>query len=54
MEDFEVVTKWFYKNHVVLNSGKCHFMCPGKNLESETFFYNNPKSKTATKRKFWE
>ena len=22
--DFEMVTKWFYKNYMVLNSGKCH------------------------------
>ena len=24
---------------MVLNSGKCHFMCLGKNAEYETFFY---------------
>ena len=29
--DFQTVTKWFYENYMVLNSGKCHFMCLGKN-----------------------
>ena len=28
-EDIEIVTKWFYKNYMVLNSGKCHFMYLG-------------------------
>ena len=28
-QDFEIVTKWFYENYMVLNSGKCHFMCLG-------------------------
>ena len=23
-QDFEIVAKWFYKNYMVLNSGKCH------------------------------
>ena len=27
--DFQIVTKWFYENHMVLNSGKCYFMCLG-------------------------
>ena len=28
-EDIEIVTKWFYENYMVLNSGKCHFMYLG-------------------------
>ena len=24
-QDFGKVTKWFYENNMVLNSGKCHF-----------------------------
>ena len=23
--DFQIATKWFYENYVVLHSGKCHF-----------------------------
>ena len=34
--DFQV-TKWFYKNYMLLNSGKCHFMCLGKKRQNETF-----------------
>ena len=30
-QDFEIVTKWFYEKYLVLNSGKCHFMCLGQN-----------------------
>ena len=30
-QDFEIVIKWFYENYMVLNSGKCHFMCLGQN-----------------------
>ena len=33
--DFQIVTKWFYENYMVLNSGKCHFMCLGKNTDNE-------------------
>ena len=25
--DFEKVKKWIYENYMVLNQGKCHFMC---------------------------
>ena len=28
--EFDVVTKWFYENHMALNAGKCHVMCSGK------------------------
>ena len=33
--------KWFYKNYMVLNAGKCHFMCLGNNAENETFLFHN-------------
>ena len=36
--DFQIVTKWFYEKYMVLNSGKCHFMCLSKNIENETYF----------------
>ena len=26
----DIVNDWFYKNYMMLNAGKCHFMCLGK------------------------
>ena len=26
-----------FKNYIVVNAGKCHFMCVGKNTENESF-----------------
>ena len=37
LNDFNKVTEWFFENYMVLNSGKCHFMYLGKNIENETF-----------------
>ena len=39
--DFDLVSKWFEENYMVLNADKCHFMCLGKNTENETFIFNN-------------
>ena len=39
--DFELVSKWFEENYLVLNADKCHFMCLGKDTENETFIFNN-------------
>ena len=39
--DFELVSKWFEENYMVLNADKCHFMCLGKDTENETFIFNN-------------
>ena len=49
--DFQIVTKWFFENYMVLNSGKCHFMCLGKNTENETYFFNNTEVKNSSKEK---
>ena len=49
--DFQIVTKWFYENCMVLNSGKCHFMCLGKNIENETYFFNNTEMKNISEEK---
>ena len=49
--DFQIVTKWFYKNYMVLNSGKCHFMCLGKNTENKTYFFNNTEMKNSSEEK---
>ena len=24
---------WFYENYTILNTGKCHYMCMGKDVE---------------------
>ena len=37
LNDLNKVTEWFFENYMVLNSGKCHFMYLGKNIENETF-----------------
>ena len=39
--DFDLVSKWFEENYMVLNADKCHFMCPGKDTENETLIFNN-------------
>ena len=49
--DFQRVTKWFYEDYLVLNSGKCYFMCLGKNTENETYFFNNTKMKKSSEEK---
>ena len=41
LNDFNKVTEWFFKNYMVLNAGKCHFMCLGKNTENETFIFKD-------------
>ena len=45
--DFEKVTKWFYENYMVLNQGKCHFMCFGRNSDNETFIFENKTMKNS-------
>ena len=39
--NFELASKWFEENHMVLNAGKYHFMYYGKNTENETFIFNS-------------
>ena len=39
---------------MVLNSGKCHFMCLGKNTENETYFVNNTEMKNSRENKILE
>ena len=38
---FDTVHQWFYKNYIVLNAGKCHFMCLGNNAENEAFLFHD-------------
>ena len=37
--DFDAITRWFYKDYMTLNAGKCHFMCLGKDTANETFIF---------------
>ena len=39
--DFDLISKWFEENYMILNADKCHFMCLGKDTENETFIFNN-------------
>ena len=41
LNDLNKVTEWFLGNYMVLNAGKCHFMCLGKNTENETFSFKD-------------
>ena len=41
LNDLNKVTKWFCENVTILNAGKCHFMCLGKNKENETFIFKD-------------
>ena len=50
-QGFEIVTKWFYENNVVLNSGKRHFMCLGQNTVNKTFVYDNIEMKSSKEEK---
>ena len=37
LNDLNKVTEWFLENYMVLNAGKCHFMCRGKNKQKGNF-----------------
>ena len=34
--NFLIMQKWFYKNHMVLNSGKCHYLVQRNRSNSDT------------------
>ena len=36
---------------MVLKSGKCHFMCLGKNTKNGTYFFNNTEIKNSIEEK---
>ena len=48
-QDFQLAAEWFYKNGMVLNPDKCHYMCLGSNvdgteeLNSLSYKLNNSK-----------
>ena len=40
--DFAIVEDWFFENYIILNPGKCYFMCIAKNLtDSELLNLND-------------
>ena len=40
--DFMIVEDWFFENYIILNPGKCYFMCIGKNVsDSELLNLND-------------
>ena len=42
VEDFQTVISWFYENYMILNTGKCHYMCIGKDEdENKTLQISN-------------
>ena len=49
--DFNAVMKWFSKNHMALNAGKCHFTCLGKDTRNETFIFKGLVMKNSKKQK---
>ena len=50
-EDFQIVTKWCFKNYMVLNSRKCYFMGLGKDTENEIYFFNNTEMRNSSEEK---
>ena len=50
---YRMITEWFFENYMVLNAGKCHFMCLSKNTENETsIFKYTIMDKTVKKKKY--
>ena len=40
--DFMIVENWLFENYMILNRGKCYFMCISKNVsDSELLNLNN-------------
>ena len=35
-KNFELLRWWFYENHMVLNSGKCHYLIINKDIANES------------------
>ena len=48
---FDSVAKWFYENHLVVNAGKCHFMCLRKDTRNETFIFKGLVMKNSKEQK---
>ena len=33
VKNFQTVINWFYESYMILNTGKCHYMCIGKYVD---------------------
>ena len=51
LNDLNKVTEWFSENCMILNAGKCHFMCLGKNIESGNFIFKDDIMNNSKKEK---
>ena len=49
---FDTVHQWFYENYMVLNAGKCHFMCLGVTLKTKHSYSITSSWKIAKNEKF--
>ena len=49
--DFTVVKSCFFENYMVLNAGKCHYMCIGNDTESREFVFEDITMKNTTEVK---
>ena len=37
---FDIVSHWFFKDYMMINEKKYHFICLGNNTENKTFLFN--------------
>ena len=49
--DFAIISEWFYKNYMVLNPDKCHFITLGFNKPFPDFSFKNTIIKNVTEEK---
>ena len=49
--DFAIISEWFYKNYMVLNPDKCHFITLGFNKPIPDFSFKNTIIKNVTEEK---
>ena len=51
LSDFRTVNNWFYKNFMILNPGKCHFVSNGKDTyDEDVFYYDNLTLKNSNEK----
>ena len=46
VKDFQTVINWFYENYMILNTGKCHYICMGKDVEENKILQISSQQKT--------
>ena len=40
-KDFMALTEWFFKNYMISNQKRCHYMCIGRNTKNDKFELGN-------------